>query len=96
MSIAQLEQEIATLRASLGALEAAKNAALQEIRRLGEEKAELRAASQRQLAGGDTAGHAALRSQEARLDEVIGEAYSGPAFKNLEAAETKLLILKAK
>ena len=90
MSIAQLEQEIATLRASLGALEAAKNAALQEIRRLGEEKAELRAASQRQLAGGDTAGHAALRSQEARLDEVIGEAYSGPAFKNLEAAESKI------
>lgn len=95
MSIAQLEQEIATLKASLGALEAAKNAALQEIRRLGEEKAELRAASQRQLAGGDTAGHAALRSQEARLDEVIGEAYSGPAFKNLEAAESKIRSLES-
>ena len=95
MSIAQLEQEIATLRASLGALEAAKNAALQEIRRLGEEKAELRAASQRQLAGGDTAGHAALRSQEARLDEVIGEAYSGPAFKNLEAAQSKIRSLES-
>ena len=95
MSIAQLEQEIAALKASLGALEAAKNAALQEIRRLGEEKAELRAASQRQLAGGDTAGHAALRSQEARLDEVIGEAYSGPAFKNLEAAESKIRSLES-
>ena len=57
------------LRADSSALEAAKNAALQEIRRLGEEKAELRAASQKQLAGGDTAGHAALRSQEARLDD---------------------------
>jgi hypothetical protein len=95
MSIAQLEQEIAALKASLGALESAKNAALQEIRRLGEEKAELRAASQRQLAGGDTAGHAALRSQEARLDEVIGEAYSGPAFKNLEAAESKIRSLES-
>ena len=95
MSIAQLEQEIAALKASLGALEAAKNAALQEIRRLGEEKAELRAASQRQLAGGDTAGHAALRSQEARLDEVIGEAYSGPAFKNLEASLSKIRSLES-
>ena len=95
MSIAQLEQEIATLKASLGALEAAKDAANQEIRRLGEEKAELRAASQRQLAGGDTAGHAALRSQEARLDEVIGEAYSGPAFKNLEAAQSKIRSLES-
>ena len=95
MSIAQLEQEIAALKASLGALEAAKDAANQEIRRLGEEKAELRAASQKQLAGGDTAGHAALRSQEARLDEVIGEAYSGPAFKNLEAALSKIRSLES-
>ena len=47
------------------------------------------------MAGGDTAGHAALRSQEARLDEVIGEAYSGPAFKNLEAAQSKIRSLES-
>ena len=93
-TVAEIEQQLAALRTRLGSLEAAKDAANQEIRRLGEEKAQLRAASQRQLAGGDTAGASALRSQEARLDEVIGEAYSGPAFKNLEAAQSEIRSLE--
>ena len=93
-TIAEIEQQLAALRARLGTLEAARDAANQEIRKLNEEKDELRAASRRQLAGGDTAGASALRSQEARLDEVIGDAYGGPAFKNLEAAQSEIRSLE--
>ena len=94
-TIAEIEQQLAALRARLGTLEAARDAANQEIRKLNEEKDELRAASRRQLAGGDTAGASALRSQEARLDEVIGDAYGGPAFKNLEAAQSEIRSLES-
>jgi regulator of replication initiation timing len=93
-TVAQLEQEIAAIEATLGQLQANKAAVLREIGALNVEKDELRAASRKQYQGGDQAGASELRSMEARVDEKIGDLYSGPAFKGVQEAEVKILQLK--
>jgi hypothetical protein len=94
-TVAQLEQEISAAKAALGQLEADKGAALREIGTLNAEKDELTAAARKQYQGGDQAGASALRAQAAQLDTRIGNLYSSPAFKNLEAAESKLRTLES-
>jgi len=92
---AQIEQELSTLRATLGQLEAARAAVNREIGTLTAEKDELTAAARKQYQGGDQAGAAALRAQAAQLEAKIGNLYSSPAFANLDAAESKIRSLES-
>ena len=85
-TVAEIEQQIAALRAQLGSLEAAKNAVLQEINTLTAEMNDLRAAARRQAVGGDMAGADALRAQAAQIEARIGQLYQSPAFTNLTNA----------
>ena len=94
-TVAEIEQQIASLKARLGALESAKNAVLQQISVLEAQKVELRAAARRQAAGGDQAGAAALNAQAAQLENQIAALYQSTAFKNLEEAESEIRRLES-
>ena len=94
-TVAEIEQQIAALRAQLGSLEAAKNAVLQEINTLTAEMNDLRAAARRQAVGGDMAGADALRAQAAQIEARIGQLYQSPAFTNLTNAELQIQRLES-
>jgi hypothetical protein len=89
-TVAEIEQQIASLRARLGALEDATIAVRAEIERLQFQAVDLRSAARRQREGGDIAGADALRAQAQALDDKAAALYNSPAFKNLEAAESEI------
>ena len=89
-TVAEIEQQIAALRARLGALEDATITVRAEIERLQFQAVDLRSAARRQREGGDIAGADALRAQAQALDDKAAALYNSPAFKNLEAAESEI------
>jgi hypothetical protein len=94
-TVAEIEQQIAALRAQLSSLQAARDQVNAEIRTLSAEMQDLRAAARRQAAGGDQAGAEVLRAQAAQIEDKIGNLYSSPAFKNLGDAELQIQKLEA-
>ena len=92
---AEIEQRIATLRATLGQLEAAQGAASREIGVLNAEAAELTAAAQKQYQGGDQAGSRILRDQAALVEAKVDALYASPAFTNLAAANRQIQTLES-
>ena len=68
-TVAEIEQQIAALRARLGSLENAKITVQAEIERLQFQAVDLRSAARRQREGGDIAGADALRAQAQALDD---------------------------
>lgn len=94
-TVAEIEQQIASLRARLGSLEAAKNAVLQEINALTAEASNLRSAAGRQRAGGDIAGADALRAQAQALDNKAAGLYNSQAFRDIDAAESEIRRLES-
>lgn len=89
-TVAEIEQQIAALRARLGALEDAKIAVQAEIERLTFQAVDLRSAARRQREGGDIAGADVLRAQAQALDDKAAGLYNSQAFRDVDTAESEI------
>jgi len=94
-TVAEIEQQIAALRAQLGGLREANLVAKGEIRGLERERNDLFSRARFLDSQGDTAGAAELRAQIPQVEAKIGELYQSPAFANLTEAELQIQKLEA-
>ena len=89
-TVAEIEQQIAALRARLGSLEDAKITVQAEIERLQFQAVDLKSAARRQREGGDIAGADALRAQAQALDDRAAGLYNSQAFRDVDTAESEI------
>jgi hypothetical protein len=89
-TVAQLEQEIAALRATQRELQVVQSAVRREIAVLRAEKEELRTAIRKQYQGGDQDGAAVLQSQSNQLDVKIQALFDSPAFTDVSDNQSKI------
>jgi hypothetical protein len=94
-TVAEIEQEIAAIKANLGQLQAAKSAAEREFAALEAQKDEIVSAARKQARGGDQAGAKTLFAQADQLDAKMQQLLTSPAYENLDKAESKLRTLES-
>jgi len=94
-TVAEIEQEIAAVKANLGQLQAAKSAAEREFAALEAQKDEIVSAARKQARGGDQAGAKTLFAQADQLDAKMQQLLTSPAYENLDKAESKLRTLES-
>jgi len=91
---AEIEQQLAAARATLGQLEANQGAVLREVGVLNAEKAELISTAGRLYQGGDPAGAKLLREQAGALEDKAYALQTGPAAQALAAEQAKIRTLE--
>ena len=91
---AEVEQQLAAARATLGQLEANQGAVLREVGALNAEARALRAESNKLYQGGDQAGAKLLREQEGALEDKAYALSTGPAAQALAAEQAKIRTLE--
>ena len=93
-TLAEVEQQLAAARATLGQLEANQGAVLREVGALNAEARALRAESNKLYQGGDQAGAKLLREQEGALEDKAYALSTGPAAQALEAEKARIRTLE--
>ena len=93
-TLAEVEQQLAAARATLGQLGANQGAVLREVGALNAEARALRAESNKLYQGGDQAGAKLLREQEGALEKRQYELSEGPAAQALAAEQAKIRTLE--
>jgi len=94
-TVAEIEQQIAELRARLSSLGSAADEVRGEIRGLERERNDLFSRARFLDSQGDTAGAAELRAQATQIEARLGQLYQSPAFNNLTAAQLQIQKLEA-